>query len=516
MSTANRIVKNTGILYAKMGITVFISLYTTRLILASLGVNDFGVFNLVGGAIAMLTFLNTAMAAATQRFMSFAEGAGDSKQQISIFNVSVILHFLIAIIILIILEIGGHFLFNGIFKIPPERVYSAKLVYQFMVISTIFTVMSVPYDAVINAHENMLLFAILGVLESIMKLGIAIYLLHTTNDKLISYGLLTALLSILLLLIRRVYCKNKYKECKVNLKIYFNKSIFKDLTSFAAWSFLGASTSMVSNYGQGILINMFFGPIVNTAQGISSQVSGQLGVFAGTMQKALNPVIDKSEGAGNRKLMLTASLMGSKVSFFLLLLFYVPVLIEMPFIFKLWLKNVPEFAVIFCRLLLIRNLIEQLFITLVSSISATGNIRNYQIYSSSLGFLPLIISFLLFKLNYPPYMMYVVFIFYAMMASCLILWYANKNFDLSISYFLKDVVLRCLISFSILSLFPISIIFFIPKGLFQLFLVSFINVLSFPIVAWLIGFNKQERLELRKVLSNVFKIKNRLQILNKS
>ncbi|GGH56486.1 O-antigen/teichoic acid export membrane protein [Filimonas zeae] len=513
MKAADRVVVNTGILYARMGVTIFFSLYTTRVLLATLGVNDFGIFNLVGGAIAMLTFLNTAMTAATQRFISYAEGAGDKERQKSIFNVSVVLHLLIAVIIAIILEVVGYFLFDGVFKIPVDRIYGAKIVYQFMIVSTVFTIISVPYDAVINAHENMLLYAILGVIESVLKLVIAVYLIHTSYDRLIAYGLLTALLSIVLLLIRRFYCRAKYKECEINLKRYYKKSTFKELSNFAGWSFLGTSTSMLTNYGQGVVMNSFFGPIVNTAQGIANQVSGQLGVFAGTMQKALNPVIGKSEGAGDRTLMLRASTMGSKVSFFLLMLFFIPVLIDIPYIFGVWLKKVPEYVVVFCRLLLIRNLVEQLFTTLSVAIAAVGNIKKYQIYRSLVNIIPLILSYFLFSLHYPAYTIYLVFLGYSLMNGVVLLYFAKKVCGLSISDYMKNVVGRCVLLFLlILSLASIPV-FVMDEGFKRLIFILFLNTVFFFIGTWFIGFSGEERKPVYNLISNLMiklKLKRKL------
>jgi len=317
MEQAKRVAKNTGILYVRMAITVFLSLYITRLVLAALGAENFGIFNLVGGAIAMLSFLNGAMSSASQRFMSYAQGEGDHKKQKYIFNVSTLLHFFIAIAVVILLELAGYFFFNGLLKIDPDRMYAAKIIYQFLIVSTFFTVISVPYDAVINAHENMLFVAITGIIESILKLGIAFYITYTNFDKLISYGLLMASLAILMLIIKQIYCHIKYEEVTINIRKYRDKDIFKEMTGFAGWSFLGSSSSLIANYGQGIVLNIFFGTFVNAAQGISIQVSGQLSAFATTMMKALNPVLAKSEGAGNRKLMIKASMIGSKVSFFM-------------------------------------------------------------------------------------------------------------------------------------------------------------------------------------------------------
>jgi Na+-driven multidrug efflux pump len=503
MQEANRVAKNTGILYAQMAITVFISLYATRLILAALGAEDFGIFNVVGGAIAMLTFLNTSMAQASQRFMSFAQGEGNIEKQKNIFNISVVLHFFIALIVVVVLEVAGYFLFGSILKIAPERLEVANLIYQFLVASTFFTIIAVPYDAVINAHENMLFVAILRIVETSIKLVIAFFITYTTFDKLFSYGLLMAVLTIILLIIRQIYCHIKYKEVVLNFRIYFDKKLYIEMRSFAGWSLLGSSSGMVANYGQGIVMNMFFGTTVNAAQGIAGQISGQLGAFAGTMLKALNPLIAKSEGAGDRALMLKASLMGSKVSFFLLMIFYVPVILEMPYIFSLWLKKVPEYTIIFARLLLIRNLIEQLFLTLSASIAAVGNIKKYQTYNSLLNFLPLIISYFLFYHNYPPYSLYVVFIVYSIISAILILYFAKTECGLSIAAYLKDVVLRCSTSFIILILISGIPLYSMMESFIRLMVVSSISIMFFIIVVWFIGLTKQDQLIIRKILKNV-------------
>jgi Na+-driven multidrug efflux pump len=258
---------------------------------------------------------------------------------------------------------------------------------------------------------------------------------------------------------------------------------------------------MIANYGQGIVLNMFFGTIVNAAQGVAGQVSGQLGAFAGTMLKALNPVIAKSEGAGNRQLMLKASMMGSKMAFFLMMFFFVPVLIEMPYIFKLWLKNVPEYAVVFSRLLLIRMLIEQLFITMAAAIVAVGNIRLYQIVSSILNFFPLGITYLLFTLHYSPVAMYFVFILYTLLNAVLILYFANSTCGLSIFSYLKIVVYPCLISFVLIGMLSVMPIFFLTEGFTRLFVVIGISFISFVLTSWFVGLTSEERFSIRGIIT---------------
>lgn len=504
MHAAKRVALNTGFLYAKMAITVFISLYSTRLIINALGVHDFGLFSVIGGAITMLTFLNNAMTTATQRYLSFASGEGDILKQKSIFNISIVLHFIAAILVVLLLEVAGYFLFNGILKIQEDRIEVAKLIYHFMLFSTFFAIISVPYDAVINAHENMLLVAILGIIEAVLKLSIAIYITHTYYDKLVSFGLLMALLSIFLLVIRRIYCHYKYEEVIINIKHYFNVPLFKEMTAFAGWSFLASTSSMIANYGQGILLNFFFGTRINAAQGIAAQVSGQLGAFATTLMKALNPVIAKSEGAGNRSLMIEAVMTGSKISFFLLTFFLVPVLIEMPYIFKLWLKNVPNFTIIFCQLLLIRNLIEQLFIAIASSITAHGQIKNYVIISALLCYFPIVLSYILISYGYPSYFLYISFIIYALLAFLVNLYFAQHNFNFPVIRFLKNIILRCFLTFFFIYSISSSPLSFVEESLIRLLLVISLSSITFPVAVWIIGFDTTERQRFKQLLIPIF------------
>ena len=500
MEQAKKVAKNTGILYIQMGITVFISLYSTRLILSVLGVSDFGVFSIVGGVISMLTFLNNAMTTATQRFMSYTQGEGNLIKQKKIFNVSVILHIITAIALIVLLEVAGIFLFDNILKIDFERVEAAKIVYQFMVLSTFFTVLSVPYDAVINARENMFLVAVLRIIEVVLKLGIAFFIVQINFDKLITYGFLMASLAILIMILKRIYCHKYYEEVVISFKKYFDKNLFKEMTSFASWSFLGCTTSMVGSFGQGIVLNMFFGTTVNSAQGVANQVRGQLSSLATVVIKAINPMIVKSEGAGDRQLMLKASMLGSKVSFFLLLLLFIPVIIEMPYLFDLWLEDVPEFAIIFCRLLLIRGLIEQLSVTLRSAIGAVGNIRKFELFNAPLLILPLIFSWVVFNLDYPPYSMYIIFITFEFFNAMLIMYFAKLYCNLSILLYFREVLLRCILSLSLILAFSIAPSYLFSESLLRLVLVSIFSIVGFVLVSWFIGATRDEKIYINNII----------------
>ncbi len=397
MSTSTRILKNTGFLYTKMGITVFVSLYTTRLILNALGTSDFGIYGVVGGAISMLGFLDGALAGATQRFMNFYQGKGDHLLQLKIFNNSVLLHWLIAIIVGLLLECAGILFFNGILNIQLDRVEAAKLIYQFAILSTLLTIITVPYDAAINAHENMFYYAIVGILESFLKLIIAIAIVYTSTDKLILYGLLMALLTMLMLIIKRIYCIRNYQECRMSLRKYYDRTIVKELADFAGWNFVGSAGALIGNCGSGIVLNNFFGSSINAAQNIGAQLRGQMMALSNNMLKALSPVITKKEGTGNRKDMLKFSLTGSKLSYQMFAILALPFLVETPMIMKLWLKNVPEWTICFSRFQMIIALSEQLTITLGTMLGAVNKIKELNVFSGIACFIPLFIFVAIFS-----------------------------------------------------------------------------------------------------------------------
>lgn len=495
MSTANRVIKNTGFLYAKMGITMFISLYTTRLILNSLGASDFGIFNIVGGAIAMLGFLNSAMASATQRFMSYSEGEGDKEKQKGIFNVSFILHFGISIIIGISLLIVGYFFFNGILNIPQDRIFAAKVVYGSLIISTMFTIMTVPYDATMNTHENMKYYAIVGIFEAMLKLSVAFICVYTTFDKLIVYGSLMACIPLVTLSIMRIYCHTHYEECIIAPKKYFDKKLMKEMTSFAGWNLLGTMSVMISQYGMNIILNIFHGTIANAAQGISAQINGQLSVLGGAIKKSINPVITKSVGAQNNELMLKATIWGTKIVFWSTSICFLPLLIDTSYILNLWLKNPPTYTVIFCRLLFITYLIEQLTLFLPQAIFSVGKIRKCQVIFSILNFCPIVITYIAFQFfNAPAYTLYAVTLIVYAIRGYSIMYYANALCNISLKSYLKNVILRCSISFTIPILTGIIIQSFLSESIIRLVLIIVITTLVYCFLIFTIGSTKEERL----------------------
>lgn len=505
MKAVNRVIKNTAILYIRMAITVFISLYATRILLASLGTDDFGIFAVIGSAVAMLGFLNGSMSSASQRFMSYAHGQKDRNRQIEIFNTSFLIHLSVGFIMAVVLELIGTFLFNGFLDIDPNRIEVAKLVYHFVVISTFFTVISVPYDAVIAARENMLFFAALSTLESLSKLAIALFVASTTSDKLVTYGLLMASMMFFLFTVRALFCHSKYSECRFALKKYYSHSLVKEMTSFGGWSILGSFSTMFAYYGQGVVLNRFFGTAVNAAQGVAGQLNGQISTLAMTMLKALNPMIVKSEGEGNRDLMLNASMAGSKAGFFLLTFLCVPAIVEMPNLTSIWLGSVPDFAVVFCTLLLLKGLVEQLYITMSISIGAVGDIRAYQIATSIIAICPLVISYLLFMESLPPWGMYVVFLVFSFFRLSIVLYFMVKKCGLVLKEYISNVLLRAMPAFlvSLSATYTTSHLFeeSVVRLLITLLLASVYSLTS----VWLIGLTRREKKIVLKALYKLAK-----------
>jgi O-antigen/teichoic acid export membrane protein len=444
-SASKRVIMNTGILYAKMLVTMGISLYSARLVLNALGASDYGIFNLIAGVIAMLSFLNAAMTTSTQRYLSFHQGTCNFEMQKKIFTNSWILHIAIGIIVVILLLAFVPFLFGGFLNIPLDRISTAKTVYYFMSVSVFFTIISVPFTASLNAHENMLWIAIVNIIESIFKLGIALSLLWFIQpERLAVYGVLMAVLSLTIFLIYAAYCLKRYNECSVK-NYQIDKPLIKELGGFAGWNLFGAACSVGQTQGLAIILNSFFGTIINAAYGIAVQVSGQLQFFSQTMLRALNPQIMKSEGMNDRQRMLRLSMMASKFGFFLSAFIAIPCIFEMPAILKIWLKEVPEYTVIFCSLILISTLTNQLTIGLQSAIQATGKIKIYQSVVGSILLLNLPVAYILLKTGFPPYSVLGSAITIELMACCFRLLFLKIQTQMSITKYLERVILKAMI-----------------------------------------------------------------------
>ena len=508
--TANRIVKNTVFLYARMGITMFISLWTTRIVLNALGVSDFGIYSIIGGAIGMLGFLNSSLANSTLRFMSYAEGSGCMDRKLRTFNMSVLLHFFIGTISVLLLSAAGFLFFNGLLNIPNGRESAAVFVYGGLVLSTFLQMQNVPYEAVLNAHENMRFYAITGFIESVLKLSIAFCCVYTLYDKLIVYGLLMALLPALMFLVLASYCRKRYKECKLHPFRYYEKSLLKELTSFASWRMLESTASLITMQGVSVLLNAFGGVIVNTAHGIANQLSGQLLAFSNGMLKALNPVIVKRQGAGEMNNMMQAAITGCKLSFFLYAIVAIPFIVETPYLLGLWLNQVPEWAVMFVRLVLIRQLFSQITITLDTCVLATGHIKNFSIAGTIIWALPMGVGIIMYNMGAPIYTIYILLIIMVLIRCLKNFYFCNKLCSLHVKSFFNDVYSPCCVSLIIMFALIGSFSSCQPMSLCRALVVLFMSPILFLFASYYILFNQTERMIILDMLNHLKKRLNHL------
>jgi O-antigen/teichoic acid export membrane protein len=507
MEKKNKIVKNSFFLYIKLIVNFGISFYSLRIVLDALGTEDFGLFSLISGVIALFSFLNGSMTVTTQRYLSFNLGKGILEINKKVFQNSIILHLILGILIVLLLESLGFFMFNNFLKIEESRIETAKVIYQFMIVSAFFTINSVPYDSAINANEDMHFDSIIGILESILKLVIAFTLTYTkTYDKLIVYGLLMALLTIVVRIVKSIWCYQKYDECELKLK-KVDIGLLKEMISFAGWNLFGAMSYLARNQGIAFILNFFYGTKMNASYGVTNQLNSSLMSFSSIIAKAFNPQISKSEGSGDRTRMIYLSILSSKITSLLLILLLIPIILELNFILNLWLVNVPEYTYIFCVLVLINSLINQMSIGLKNAIQATGNIRNYTVVVALTIMLIIPISYFLLKIGYPPYSIFIVTFMIEILSLGLRLYFVKKVIDFSILFFLKEVVVKVL-SISVVSF----LILLLLKNLFQesllrLITLSIANVIICSILIWFFALLKSEKL----MISSMFlKFKNKI------
>jgi len=507
MQGANKVIFNTGITYAKAVITSVISLYATRLVLNALGAEDFGLYNVIGGMIAMLAFLNAAMATSTQRYLSYNLGAKRLDKVKSIFANSVIIHFVIGILVVIAIEIIGVYFIKNKLKIDPERVQVAIYILHFVVASTFLTILSVPYEAVINAHENMGFLAVVSIIESFLKLITAVSLIFLPVDKLFYYGLFTMLVVIIIRIIKQFYSKKNYAECRVSLRTEYNKEQIKELTSFAGWNLFGVLCALGRNQGVAVMLNLFYGTFVNAAYGVANQINAQLMFFSQTMMSAMRPQIMKSEGANDRDRMIRLSLTANKFSFFLFTFFALPLFFEMPFILKLWLKNVPEYSVEFCRSIILLTMVNQINMGVMTAVQAIGNIKVYQMVAGGIQLLTLPVGFIFLKLGYPPYSVILISFGLETISTIFRIFYFRHLTGYSVSDYLKNVILTCFVSF-----LPSAILIYYVQGIISdrwldLIVVLMLSAASYVISIYFIGLNKNDKQMFTQLIQKFLKKK---------
>lgn len=501
-SNNKRIAKNTLLLYVRMLLTMGISLYTSRVVLATLGETDFGIYNVVGGFVSMFTIISGAMTTATQRFLSFEIGKGEKGDVRTLFSTAVVIHLILAFIILILAETIGLWFVNTQMNFPPDRYTAVNWVFQFSVLTFMINVISVPYNAVIVAYERMKAFAYVSIIDVTLKLLVVYLLVISTADKLIVYAILLALIAITIRVIYGIYCNRNFPLCKCDFK--WNKTHSTKILSFVSWNLIGSIAGVAKEQGINVLLNIYFGAAINAARGIAYQVLTALTGFVSNFQLAMNPQIVKMYASDEKENMFRLVFRGSKYSFIMLLFLSLPIIFEASFILNIWLTEVPDYTVIFLRLVLLTALVDSLSGTLITSMHASGKVRDYQIVVGGLSLLTLPLAWLTLKSGLPPYFAMIVGLCISIFCHFARLVLLNKSIGLPIGKFLQKITFKSALLATLSSIIPFWVYINVDDSWASFFLVCCITYISTLGVVYVCGLTKNEKAFISDKIKTVY------------
>lgn len=486
-----RIAKNTLAMYIRMAVTMVVGLYTSRVILNVLGVEDYGTYNVVGGVVSMFSLLTASMSASISRYLTFSLGKGDRDGLRRVFSVSLEVQLFLAVVIVLAVEAVGVWFLNTQMKIPPDRLVAANWVMQCSLVSFVVGLLMVPYNASIISHERMNIYAYISIWDAVMKLVIVYALYVSPFDKLKSYAVLLLVVSTLTTSFYWLYCKRHFEECR--FRVVRDKRLLKEMTSFAGWGMIGDGAWILNTEGVNILINMFFGVVLNAARGIATTVDNMVQNFVRNFMVALNPQIVKSYAAGDFDYMHRLIFMGSKYSYFLMLFFFIPISLETRTILTLWLKIVPDYAVAFTRLTLMSTMCLTLGNTMIPAVQATGKIRNYTIVMGLMALANFPLTWIAFALGASPILAYVIYflIFFSMVF--VRLYVVKGLIHLSVRAYVKNVLLRVASVTIIAYTVPTAICVLQSDSFLRLLEICVLSVISSLLTVYFVGLSDLER-----------------------
>ena len=488
-----RIAKNTLMLYGRMLFSLLVSLYTSRVVLNILGVEDYGIQNVVGGVVGMFSLLSGSLSSAISRFLTFELGKGDQDRLADIFSTSLVVQMILAAIIIFLIETVGVWFLNQKMVIPQERMFAANILLQFSMLSFALSLISVPYNASIMAHEHMDVFAYIGILDVFLRLLIVLLLfcLPSGIDKLICYSAMLLGVGLIIQFVYWIYCNKHFKECRFRLKL--DKALLREMTGFAGWNFIGASSAVLRDQGCNVVLNVFYGPTLNAARGIAQQVSNAVGGFVGNFMTALSPQITKSYAVGDKEYLMTLIFRSARFSYYLLLVLALPILFNTEFLIDLWLSQVPDHVILYVRLVLIFSLCEAISNPLITAMLATGNIRNYQIVVGGLQMMNLPISYFLLRLGVFPEVITVVAIILSIVCLFARLVFLRNMIGLSASVFLRHVLFNVLKVTGVAIVLPTIVAISYTPSVFYFIVSSILCVISVVFAIYYLGCNTTER-----------------------
>ena len=486
-----RIAKNTLLLYFRMLFMMGVNLYASRVVLNALGVEDYGIYNVVGGVVAMFSMLSGSLSAAITRFITYELGVGNAESLKKVFSSSVTIQLGLAAVVVLLAEAVGVWFLNAKMNIPAGRLSAANWVFHLSVLTFAVNLVSVPYNASIIAHERMSAFAYISIIEAIGKLAIAFLVMASPIDRLVFYAMLMCVVALIVRFAYGAYCKRHFVECTYHF--IFEKGLLKRMFGFAGWNFIGASSAVLRDQGGNVVINLFCGPAVNAARGIAFQVNNAVSGFVTNFMTALNPQITKSYASGDRGYMMTLVFQGARLSFYMLLFLSLPVLVNTHYILAIWLKIVPEHTVLFVRLALVFAMSESISNPLITAMLATGRIRNYQLVVGGLQMMNLPVSYALLRVGLFPEVVMVVAIFISQCCLAARLLMLRGMIGLSARKYLRNVYLNVLVVSVLSAAVPGMVSRNISEGFFNFMLLCLLSFVCTALVIYYVGCNRQER-----------------------
>ena len=498
----HRIAKNTLFLYLRMFLMIFIGLYTSRVILKTLGVSDYGVYNVVGGMVSMFAFLNSAMVAASQRFISYELGRGNKEELNLVFCTSVNIHVIIAVVIFILAETIGLWFVNTQLVIDANRMIAANWVYQFSVLTFMVTVVSVPYNSCIVAHEYMRAFAYIGIVDACLKLVAVFLLLVFPYDKLIFYAFGVFVASVIVRVLYSFYCKRHFEEC--TYRFIVDWKLLKKMFSFAGWSVLGNLGFSFKDQGSNIVLNLFYGTSINAARGIAMQGSGLVSTFSSNFSMALFPQITKQYASGNMESCLDLVYSGARYTFYLLALISIPFLINVDYVLKLWLGNVPEYTSMFLMISMVVSILYTVTGTVTTALQATGEIKWFQIGICVIMLSELPIGYVLLLYDYPPYYALYPGILTGILAIFFRIYLLKKYIpECNLSHYLFEVFFRSMTIGAISWVVCDYVHSLFPDTFLTVIITSLISIVILLVLVFSFGLSSVERSMVKRKLEQV-------------
>lgn len=496
MIEKKRIAINTLMLYFRMVLIMGVALYTSRIVLKVLGAADYGLYNVVGGVVSMFSFLNGSLSSGTSRFITYDIGTGDERRLRETFNVAFLSHVILALIILFLTETVGLWFVNNKLVFDASRRFAVNIVYQFSVLTLMLQLTQVPFSADIIAHEKMNIYAYVSIVEVLLKLGMTFLLrLNHSIDNLIFYSVILFFVQLLVMIIYRIYCRKHFLEA--HFQLCKDKSRYKEIFSFSGWDVIGSLCVLSQGQGINILLNMFFGLVVNAARAITYQLEGAFSQLINNFMTAVNPQIVKSFAVKKYDEMIDLIKDASKYGFFLLAVFLVPILFKIDYILQLWLKEVPEQTNVFARIILTMLMIRVIARPVIHGTHATGHIKRLNLFAGLVGLLPLPVTYILFKLNFPAVWAFLSLFIWGVVANILetlIFKLEMKEFSI-INYFLS-VYVRCFV----VGFFAFFLDYVLSKyinGNFFVFILYYgLSVLANAVIVFVFGFNKNNQKKL--------------------